>query len=183
MSRFARIARRNYDEGLRQRPVIGNAEIDTRLMAWRRQRLQPGQSSARQLHGRTATRQVHHPHIPPPDATPDSGAERLGTGFLGGKSLGVGRHHHLLAFRPARGPGALGFGENAVEKAVAVTLDDFGHAPDVDQVGADADDHVLPTGFSCSGISLARILRPRSIAARIARTVSPRPTNNASPIM
>ncbi len=95
------------------------------------------------MHGRTAARQVHHPHIPPPDATPDSRTERLGTGLLGREPLGVGRHHHFLVFGAAPGPGALGVGENAVEKAVAMTLDDFGDAADVDQVGADADDHAL----------------------------------------
>jgi len=41
-SRFARIDRRNYDEGLRQRPVIGNAEINPRLKTLRGQRPEPG---------------------------------------------------------------------------------------------------------------------------------------------
>src|SRR5260370_30426609 len=143
-SRFARMDRRNYDEGLRQWPVIGNAQIDSRLMPVGRQRREPGQRAAGELHGRTAARQVHHPHIAPPDASPDSRAERLGTGLLGGEALGVGRHHHFLVFGPALGPGALGVGENAVQEAVAMTLDDFGDAADVDQVRADADDHDLP---------------------------------------
>src|ERR1700731_3045395 len=165
--------RRNYDEGLRPRPVVGNREVDPGLISRRRQRLEPGQRSARQLHGRPSARQVHHPHVAPPDAAPDPGAERLGTGLLGGEPLGIGRYHHVLVLGAAAGPGALGLGENAVEEALAVTLDDFGDAADVDQVGADADDHGLP----------ATSWRPRSIAARIARTVSARPVNSASPIM
>src|SRR5258707_2794135 len=135
--------------------------------------LVPGTPPAGQLHVGTAARQVHHPHIPPPDALPDAGAERLGTGLLGGEPLGIGRNHHLLAVGAPRGPGALGVGEDAVEEAIAVALDHLGDPGDVDQVGADADDHARPAIF----------WRPRSIAERICRTVSPRPTNNASPIM
>ena len=59
---------------------------------------------------------------------PDAGTQRLGTGLLGGKPLGVGRHHHFLAFGAALGLGPLDVGENAVEKALAVALDDLGDA-------------------------------------------------------
>src|SRR4029077_10427548 len=110
-----------------------------------------------------------------PDAAHDAGSQRLGAGFLGGKPLGVGRHHHLLVVGPAGCLGAFDVGEDAVEETVAMAFDDLGNAGDVDQVGADADDHALPALSSC--------LRPRSIAERMARTVSPSPAKIASPIM
>src|SRR5580704_1711970 len=72
---FGRDDGRNYDKSLRQRPVVGDAEVDPRLIAIRRQRLEPGQRAARQSHGRAATGQVDHPHVPPPDAMPYPGAE------------------------------------------------------------------------------------------------------------
>ena len=44
----------------------------------------------------------------------------------------------------ALGLGAFGVGENPVEKAIAMTLDDLGDPANIDQVGADADDHAVP---------------------------------------
>src|SRR5262249_47934115 len=82
----------------------------------------------------------------------DSGPERLGTGLLGGKTLGVGRDHHFLVLGAALRLGALGVGEDAVEKALAMALDHLGDAADIDQVVADADDHqVMPA--PCPGAS------------------------------
>src|SRR5260370_35737089 len=84
------------------------------------------------------------PHIPPPDAAPDTGAERLGAGLLGGKPLGIGRHHHFFIFGAPFSLGPFAIGKNAVEEPVAMPLDHLGDAADVDQVGADADDHAFP---------------------------------------
>src|SRR3954452_19225972 len=142
-SRFAGDDRRNYDERLRHRPVVCDAEVNARLIALRRQDLKPGQRPAAQVHGRTAARQVHHPHIAPPHATPDSRAERLGTSLLGGESLGVGRDHHLVVLGATPGPGALGFREDALEESITMALDDLCDPADVDQVRANADDHAL----------------------------------------
>src|SRR5437763_928892 len=181
-SGFAGDDRRNYDERLRHRPVVGNAEVNARLIALRRQDLKPGQRPAAQLHGRTAARQVQHPHIAPPDATPDAGAERLRTSLLGGESLRVGCDHHLLVLGATPGLGALGFREDAIEEPITMALDDLRDPADVDQVRANADDHALLARFGPPA-EFTGFLRPRSIAARIVRTVSPRPTNSACPTM
>src|SRR5437868_7447297 len=138
-------------------------------MALRRQGLKPGQRPAAQVHGRTAARQVHHPHIAPPDATPDSRAKRLGAGLLGGESLGVGRDYHLLILGATPGLGALGFREDALEEPITMALDDLRDPSHVDQVRANADDHALLARFALK--AGAGFLRPRSIAARIVRTV------------
>src|SRR5665213_1307369 len=182
-SGFAGLDRRNYDESLRQRPIIGDGKVDPRLVARRRQGFKPGERPARQLHGRTPARQVHHPHVAPPDAAPDSGSQRLGAGFLGGESLGVGRHHHSLVLGAAPGPGALGIGENAIETPLAVPLDHRGNPGDIDQVGADADDHGFAVPLPAPAITPSIAWRPRSISARMRRTVSPSPPNSASPLM
>src|SRR5260370_490728 len=47
MPRFGRIDRRNDDEGLRHEPVIGDPEVDPRLITLWRQRLEPGQRPTR----------------------------------------------------------------------------------------------------------------------------------------
>ena len=56
-SSFAGSDRRNYDEGLRQRPVVGDRKVDPRLEPLRGQRLEPGQRAAGEFQGRTAARQ------------------------------------------------------------------------------------------------------------------------------
>src|SRR3954452_17383372 len=53
-SRFAGDDHRNYDERLRHRPVVCDAEVNARLIALRRQDLKPGQRPDAQVHGRTA---------------------------------------------------------------------------------------------------------------------------------
>ena len=66
------------------------------------------------------------------------GAERLGARLLGGEALGVG----LDPVRAACSACARSVGrEDAVEEAVAMALDHLRDAADVDDVGADADDH------------------------------------------
>ena len=102
-----------------------------------------------------------------------AGAERLGTGLLGGEALGIGRHQRARRLGAALGLGALDVGEDTGQKALAMAFHDLLDPADVDQVGADADDHAeYPIRE-----------RPRSIAARIVRTDSARPTKIASPIM
>src|ERR1700744_3253984 len=172
---------RNDDESLRQRPIVGDAEINSGLKAHRRQGHQPGQRPAGELHGRTASRQIDDAHVAPPDPLSDTGPECLRTGLLGGKAVGGGGYDHFLVLGPALGPGALGVGKYPIEKTIAMTLDHLGDAADVDQVGPDADNHARSARVPAAGPPV--LLRPRSIAERIARTVSPSPTNKASPIM
>src|SRR5581483_1558078 len=81
------------------------------------------------------------------------------------EALGVS----LGAARAALGLGTLGGGENAAKEALAVPFQYFLDPADVDDVGAEADDH------------LDTLARPRSIAARIFFTVCARPSATASP--
>src|SRR5579885_42311 len=161
---------RDDDNGLRHRPVVGDREVDLRGMPGRRQRLEPLQRTARKLHGRAAGGQIHNTHIAPPDPLADAGAERLGARLLRREALGVGLDAILAAF----GLRAFGFGEDAVEKAIAVPLDYLADTARVDDVVANAEDHAASP--------FARE-RPRSIAVRILRTMLSRPSKIDSPIM
>src|SRR3954453_19540784 len=90
------------------------------------------------MQARLAGRQVDDAEIAPEHAAAKPGAERLGGGFLGGKTAGVAGKLRGPPGRPAAAPGR---GEDAVEKAVAKALDRLLDAADVDQIAADAEDH------------------------------------------
>src|SRR5207248_9562049 len=108
-----------------------------------------------ELHRRTTRRQIYDPHIAPEHAGAQSGTERLRARLLGGEPLGI-------RFAPASAPlggRPLDGGENARDESVAVPLKSSLNATDIDQIGADANDHA----------------RPRSMAARIAITASRKP--------
>src|SRR5580704_5681408 len=159
---------RNDDESVGRRSLVGDGEVDARFVAGGRDRVEAPFGAAGELHGRPPRRQVDDAHVAPPHAGADAGAERLGAGLLGGEALGIG----LDPVAPPFGARPLGRRENAVDEAIAVTLDHLGDAAHVGNVGADAEDH--------RAAPLLR--RPRSIAARILRTTSPRPPKIASPI-
>ncbi len=103
----------------------------------------------------------------------DASAERLRAGLLGGETFGIGRDHHLVVGGALGGLGLFLRREHPVEKARAMALDHLPDPANVDQVGADADDHADASSAA----------RPRSIAARIRRTLLPSPMNSASPMM
>ena len=63
--------------------------------------------TAGQHHGRASAGQVDDTHILPEHALGDAGAERLGTGLLGGETLGIGGGAVLAAI-PAIKPGSRG---------------------------------------------------------------------------
>src|SRR4051794_31958580 len=96
--------------------------------------LQPLGGAAREADCRLARRQVGDGHVAPENAVPQSRAERLGAGLLGGEALGV----RSGARRTAFGFGLFGFRENAVNEALAITLERFFDAADVDEIGAEA---------------------------------------------
>src|SRR6185437_75371 len=103
----------------------------------------------------------------PEYAAAETGAQRLGAGFLRGVALGIG----LDAVLAAVGFGALGGRIDTVEETLAVFFDHAANAPRVDDVGAEPNDHALLT-----------LARPRSMDARMTVTVSARPSKTASPI-
>src|SRR5262249_13904123 len=112
-------------------------------------------------------RQIDHAHIPPPDPGTQSSPKRLGAGLLGCKALGVG----LRAVSALVGFGSFGLREHAIEETVAVTFDDLGDTARIADIRADADDH---------DAALSKRKRPRSIAARILRTLASKLSKIAS---
>src|SRR5947209_15070201 len=122
---------------------------------------QPLGGAAGQPHRRRAARQIDDAHVAPEHAVAQAGAERLGAGLLGGEALGVGGG----ALGAAVALGLLDPGEAASDEAGAEPIQRLLDALDVAEVAADADDHA----------------RPSSIAARIRRMLSAKPTKIASP--
>ena len=84
-----------------------------------------------------ARSQIDDPEITPEHATAKSGAERLGAGFLRGKTARIagGAIGAPIAFAAFR------LSEDAVEKAVAKLLDHALDAADVDQIVAEPENH------------------------------------------
>ena len=68
---------------------VGQSEMDQHDVIWRRESREPRRSAASQGHRRLAGRQINDPHVAKSNASPKSGAERLGAGFLGGEALRV----------------------------------------------------------------------------------------------
>src|SRR5665213_1869519 len=128
---------RNDDNGLRGGALVGQRDIDARLMAGRQHGIEPRQCATCQLHGRPPARQVDDAHVAPEHAGAQSGAERLGAGFLGGETLGIG----FRDVGPALGLGALGLRKDAAEKTFTVPLDGFGNAARVAEIGAQSNYH------------------------------------------
>src|SRR3984885_2151271 len=129
--------RRNDDESMGHRSLVGDGEVDARFEAFGRDRVEAPLGAAGELHGRPPRRQVDDAHVAPPHAGADAGAERLGAGLLGGKTLGVG----FDPVAPPFGAGTFGRREDAIDEAIAVALDDLGDTTHVGNVGADAEDH------------------------------------------
>ncbi len=154
------------DNGLGQREIVGDGEVDPGFVALRRDLLEARERPPGQGKGRPAGRQVDDPHVPPEHALANPVPSAFGAGLLGGEALGIGGR----AGRPPVGLGALDGGEDAVEEAVAVALDRLLDAADVDEVVAEADDHELIRGPA-----------PGPWRRASARMVSAKPTKIASP--
>src|ERR1035437_2930337 len=131
--------RRNDDDGLRAWAFVGERYVDLGLATGRRDLLQPFERAAGQLHGGAARGQIDHAHVAPEHAAAETSAERLGAGFLGGKTLGIDLDRVGAILRL----GAFGGREKAPEKTFAVTLDAARDAPYVDHVGAEPEDHTF----------------------------------------
>src|SRR5260370_28124046 len=82
-------ARRNDDEGVGRRPLVGDGEVDARLVAFGRDRFEAPLGAAGEFHGRPPRRQVDDAHVAPPHAGADAGPARLGAGLLLAAALGI----------------------------------------------------------------------------------------------
>src|SRR6185436_11605275 len=58
------------DKRLRERPLVGDSDIDPRLVARRRDRLEPLERTAGELHRGAPRGQVDHPHVAPEHPSP-----------------------------------------------------------------------------------------------------------------
>src|SRR5579863_5251346 len=125
------------DDRLRHRRLVGQAYIEPRRHAGRRQLLEPLQRPAGEQHPRLSRGQVDDAEVTPVDASPKAGAERLRARFLGGEAARIARRGMDARLALA----ALVRGEHAIEKAFAEALDHLLEAADVDQIAAEADDH------------------------------------------
>src|SRR5579883_944545 len=139
--------RLDHHEGLGERMLVSDGEMDEGDAAGRRDRLEPLRSAAGQAHGRLPARQIDHAHVAPEHAAPEAGPERLGASLLGGETFAVGGGAVLAAFRLA----ALYIGEAARDEALAMALQRLLDATDVAKVAADADDHGAAPGRPESG--------------------------------
>jgi len=79
--------RLDHHEGLRQRVLVGDGQVDEGLAAVRRDRRQPRRRAARQPHRRLAGGQIDDAHVAPEHAAPQAGAERLAQASLAAKRL------------------------------------------------------------------------------------------------
>src|SRR5579883_573083 len=158
-----RNARDDHDR-LRQRIFVRQREIDLRRHAGGRDLLQTGQRSAGERHGGLATAHVDHAHVAPEHAAAQAGAQRLRARFLGGKTLGVACGAGGAALRAL----LLHIGEDALDEAIAESLERLLDAADVAEIVADAQDHAVA-------------LRASSMRRLISRIAAYRPTKIASP--
>jgi hypothetical protein len=122
--------RLDHHEGLRERRLVGDGQVDDGLAAGRDDRRQTRRRAAGKKHRRLARRQVDDAHVAPEHAVAQARAQSLGAGFLGRKALGVGGGAPGPAVRPL----AFDFGEAAREEALAETLQRLLDAVDVAKV-------------------------------------------------
>src|SRR5579862_108612 len=134
-----------------------------------RQRLQPRQCAACQCEARLAARQIDDTHVPPEHALSQPRSQSFRTGLLGSEPLGI----TCAALRAPVRLCPLGVREDAIEKPCAVALDRGIDAPDIDEIGTDADDHAVfrPSDFA----------RASSIRARMRLIAASSPQKIASP--
>ena len=161
-------SRLDDDEGVRERGLVGDGQVDKGFGPRRENRFEPLGRASGEPHGRLAGGQIDHSHVAPEHSAAQSRPQRLGAGFLGGKPLGVGGGAPGPRFRPA----LFGLGEAAIDESPAEAFDRPLDSPYVAEIAADPDDHRRRSVGA----------RPSSIAARIDFTVSARPTKIASPI-
>src|SRR5262245_1948709 len=156
---------RYNDNGLRSWAVVSQGNVDSGFTARRCNGAQSRKRAARERHRRAAARKIDDAHVTPEHAAAESCAERLGTGFLGGKTFGIGFNR----LRPALSFGPLGRRKNTIDETIAMPLNYFRNSPHIDDVGAKPNDH------ACA------FFRPRSMATRMSFIVSVRPSNTDSP--
>ena len=80
--------------------LVGEAQMDQRNVPGRDDGPEPLGGASRQVHGRLARGPVDDAHVAPEHAVADAGTERLGAGFLGGRSVSHRCRHDPPGARP-----------------------------------------------------------------------------------
>ena len=117
---------RNQDDRLCLWWLIRNCQMYFRPHARRCYPFELQQSPARQCDRRFSGRQINNPHVLPEHTPAKARAERLGTGFFCGISLGVG-------FNPVQPPlrfRDLDFSIDTLNETLPETVQGFFYAPD-----------------------------------------------------
>src|SRR5690606_1720292 len=142
--------RLDYDERLRPGMVVGQGKMDMCQMAVRRQLCETSRRAILEPQGRRARRQVNDTDVLHVNALEETGPDRLGVGFLGGESLGIGSRARE---RPSCRLRALELREAARLEPLAIPVERGLDAFDAAQVGAHSDDHgtILPVRRSRMG--------------------------------
>src|SRR5258708_8382229 len=173
--------RADDDEGLGERRLVGDRQVDAGDHPGRRHGAQTSESPAGQHHAGPPGGKIDDAEIAPEHAGAKPGAKRLRASFLGGIALGIAGG----PVGPPVGFAALDVGEDAIEEPLAEPLDHPLDARDVDEVAADAEDHMVVTIIASQ---TAQALfwpwlsaRTLSISARIRLIALSRPLKIASP--
>src|SRR5262245_35568104 len=114
--------------------------MDLRPMSLGHESGEPHSGAPCQNHGRLARGFVHHSQVAPEHAAAEARPQRLGTGFLGGIALGIGRGTLSPSVRLA----ALDLSENSIRKPLAIALERLLDPPYINHVIAKANDHLRP---------------------------------------
>src|SRR6266849_9588725 len=129
---------RNDNKRLRHGIFVRDGKVDMGFESGWNNGPKAAKGRAGELNGGPSGRQIYHPKVTKENPVAKSGSERLGAGFLGGKALCVGGGRVGAAF----GELSLSRGENAVKKTVAMARHGALDATDVNEIGADTENHV-----------------------------------------
>src|SRR5512132_2919337 len=134
--------RENHHDGMREGVLVGERQLDGGRKAGGRQRGEAAGGAAGEPEEGFARGEIVDLDVAPADALAEAGAQRLGTRLLGGVALGVAGGAVDVAVAAA----ALEVGVHTPAESIAPALQRTPQAADVDQVGADAQDH--PPGLA-----------------------------------
>ena len=130
--------------------------------------------TAGQLHGRLAARQVDHAHVAPEHAVATCRCRAPWRRLPWRRS--AWRRRRRAALRRSE-LGLLDVGEDARDEALAIALQRLLDAPDVDQVAADADDHVCGIPAALPARDVRRCRRSACAPAWRSRNADTRSAN------
>jgi len=79
----------DYDNGLRQRKIVGDGKLDGEIEAGGRDLARTRERAAGERDGGLAAPKIDDAHVAPEDAAPEPRSQRFRASLLGGEALGV----------------------------------------------------------------------------------------------